>query len=479
MSDEKNSIKLNNQSHSSDITINVINDHSYRYDKLDLINLGICLLVYMIFCFVGGVQECADSRGYIVMKEEREPVYCLFLWFFRSVFGTNIYLNIVVFVQNLLMTFGVWWSVTYLKKRFYLKEYIALLMFSVHFGVAILCQFFAGRSSIYPNSIMTEGITTSLWLVFITLLWKAIDSKNIKSVIVPLVLTALLMDTRKQMAFGFIVFFAVILICWTGTEKYVRKMLTVTLIIVLSVVLSLGINRAYNLVMGRGFNQNTRDANLVLTTSLYVADRVDADLIKEDAVRELFIETMDEIDAKKCNINYAGKGWRSIADHYGEHYDKITIDTTKYKFEDFAVKRGFKEGVEAKQEADRMSNVIVTSLLADNLGKYFKVFMSSFCNGLVNTVAKRNVLLEWYSLVVYIVYIILLVMNLKDRHTKSVGFIGLSVLISIFVNVGVTAALIFTQTRYMIYNMALFYVAFILMAYTSIYKYFVSKGKRI
>ena len=56
MSDENNSIKLNNK-HSNDIAINVINDHSYRYDKLDLINLGICLLVYMIFCFVGGVQE--------------------------------------------------------------------------------------------------------------------------------------------------------------------------------------------------------------------------------------------------------------------------------------------------------------------------------------------------------------------------------------------------------------------------------------
>ncbi|MBO6299782.1 MAG: hypothetical protein J6N53_13155 [Lachnospiraceae bacterium] len=41
--------------------------------------------------------------------------------------------------------------------------------------------------------------------------------------------------------------------------------------------------------------------------------------------------------------------------------------------------------------------------------------------------------------------------------------VGLFVLLAILVNVGVAAALIFCQTRYMIYNMALFYVAGILM----------------
>lgn len=112
-----------------------------------------------------------------------------------------------------------------------------------------------------------------------------------------------------------------------------------------------------------------------------------------------------------------------------------------------------------------MSSVIVSSLLMDNLGTYIRVYMSSMGNGFINTVAKRSNILDYYALVAYIGYIALMIISLIKKETRNVGLVGLSVLIAIVVNVGVTAALIFCQTRYMIYNMALFYMAGILMLY--------------
>ena len=112
-----------------------------------------------------------------------------------------------------------------------------------------------------------------------------------------------------------------------------------------------------------------------------------------------------------------------------------------------------------------MSGVIVSSLLLDNLGTYFRVYMASFANGLINSVAKRNALLDWYALLAYLGYVFLMVMALLQKETRKAGWFGLTVLIAITVNVGVAAALIFCQTRYMIYNMALFYMAGILMLY--------------
>ena len=66
--------------------------------KLDSsrIRLVCCIAFYLAFCFVFGVQMGADSRGYINMVSAREPVYPLFLWAFRSLFGENLYLWIVI-----------------------------------------------------------------------------------------------------------------------------------------------------------------------------------------------------------------------------------------------------------------------------------------------------------------------------------------------------------------------------------------------
>lgn len=447
-----------------------------EYDIKDLIRFLVVLVVYMIFCFTAGVQICADSKGYINMISAREPVYPLFLFVFRSLFGENIYLNIVIVIQNLLMTFGVWWSVTWLKKNHSLNELVAYIMIFVHFGVAFLCQFAAGRSSIYPNSILTEGITTSLWLVFMTLLWKAIKEKTVVSTICPLLLSALMMDTRKQMAVAYIVLAGSVFLLWMKSKGYIKKLAIVAGLSVLSVLLAICGTRLYNLALRGEFAQNTRDMNLVLTTSLYIADKEDALLIDEPEVRELFLETYDILDELECNYKYAGKGWRNLESHYTEHYDLITVETTGPLFIEYAEKLGFAKGMEAEKEADRMSSVIVSSLLKDNIITYARVYLASMGNGLINTVAKRHRILDWYALLAYLGYIAVLVVSLVKKETREAGAIGLSVLVAIFVNVGVTAALIFCQTRYMIYNMALFYVAGILMAYGLI-KSFVIKKK--
>lgn len=427
--------------------------------------LAVCLLFYVAMCLIYGPQLGADSNGYIHMVSAREPVYPLFLKAFRTLFGEADYLYAVAFVQNLLMAFAVWYLTMYLKQKFAWKEWMTYVMIALHFAVALLCQFAAGRASIYPNSILTEGVSLSLWLIFITFLLKAMWEARLRYALYALLLAAVMMDLRKQMAVGYIVLFATLLFGWIGQKGYFRRMAAVAGMILCSVLLALGGTRLYNYVMRGEFVQNTRDMNLVLTTSLYIADQEDAALIEDPVVRELFVQVMDILEEKECNYRFAKHGWRNLEAHYGAHYDKITIDTTGPMFIEYAVEQGFAEGLEAEQEADRMSSVIVRSLLADNLGTYLRVYLASVGNGLINSVAKRNALLDWYALGAFLVYSGLMTVCLLKKETRGAGLFGLTVLISIGVNVGVTAALIFCQTRYMIYNMALFYMAGVLMLY--------------
>ena len=61
-------------------------------------------------------------------------------------------------------------------------------------------------------------------------------------------------------------------------------------------------------------------------------------------------------------------------------------------------------------------------------------------------------------------YIGLLVRNIiKERSVSSASIMGICVLLGIIGNVSLVSAVIFCQTRYTIYNMALFYMAMIIM----------------
>ncbi|MBO6299783.1 MAG: hypothetical protein J6N53_13160 [Lachnospiraceae bacterium] len=375
--------------------------------KLDSsrIRLVCCIAFYLAFCFVFGVQMGADSRGYINMVSAREPVYPLFLWVFRSLFGEKLYLWIVIVLQNLIMAVAVWWSTEEIGKRFSLPGIVQAGMIAVHFGVACICQFLAERGAIYSNMIMTEGITISMWLFFMGLVFRAVLDENKKALVIALLLAAFMMDTRKQMAVGYITICAAVFFGRMGKDalkEYLKKLVIVVCGCVLSLVLALGGTRLYNFVLRGDFVQNTRDMNLVLTTTLYAADKEDAILIEEERVRELFVLTMEKLEETESNYRFAGSGWRALEEHYENHFDVITIDTTGHLYIDYAVERGFAEGIEAEQEADRMSAVIVRSLFADNLGTYLRIYGASFLNGLINTVAKRSSLLDWYALAAYI-----------------------------------------------------------------------------
>ncbi len=432
------------------------------------IRLIVCLTFYLVLCFVFGVQLCADSNGYIRMDSAREPVYPLFLWTLRSIFGESRYLEVVILLQNLLMGVSVFWITDEIGREFALKEREIAVMILFHFGVALLCQFVAGRASVYPNSIMTEGIAMSMWLLFLTLLFRVVLYAKTKDMVMALILAAVMMDTRKQMAVGYIALLGSVILAWIGRmtpKEYLKKTVVCLAGIIGSVVLAMAGTRLYNYALRGNFAQNTRDMNLVLTTSLYVADPEDERLIEEETVRELFSKTMDALMESESNYSFAGKGWRNLQTHYAGHFDMITIDVTANGFIDYAVERGFTPGMEAEQEADRMSTVIVKSLLADNLTTYVRIYLANMAEGLINTVAKRHALLDWYALFAYVAYLCLTIGCLCVKECRKVGILGLAMFIAVFANVGVTAALIFCQTRYMIYNMAMFYsVGFVMAA---------------
>ena len=114
---------------------------------------------------------------------------------------------------------------------------------------------------------------------------------------------------------------------------------------------------------------------------------------------------------------------------------------------------------------DEIMSTINRSVMPHNAMNILGSFFDNVLSGLITTVAKRNILLNWYSFFIYIIYILLLVWNIRIRgHEKTAVLAGLT-LLAIAGNVTLVSLVIFCQTRYTIYNMGLFYICLVIMLY--------------
>ena len=155
--------------------IKLINEKLYRtLEKWDIGLLIVCVGFYLFFPFYDGPVWCVDSPSYATMSISREPLYPTFLWIFRKLFGESGYLLPVVLVQSIIAAYATWKLAVTIKSYFHNSRLLSVLSVCFQFAVTILCRFVAIRGSSYIDSIMTEGLGLSLYVLFMVQLYKYI-----------------------------------------------------------------------------------------------------------------------------------------------------------------------------------------------------------------------------------------------------------------------------------------------------------------
>lgn len=446
-------------------------------DKVYISVLGILIFAfYLFFAFFDGVVICVDSPSYIEMSIGREFFYPALLAVFRMVFGEQYLLGVVV-LQSLL-TACVTWNVTvYFKRQFSLNNILTSLIAFVFVAVSLLNRFVAGRGSMYSNSIMTEGITIPLFLWFFRYLYEYLITSKKGILTKAVVITGILIATRKQMyvalALLVIVVFYVYFTKNTENKKPNLKiglkalfragMLGVSLI--LSVML---LEHSYNYIVRGKFVGHSSDSRFVLTMVMYTSEAEYAEKLP-DELQPLFLDIYEKCDEQGYLMHSVGEGWYNNVVHFGDYYDLIQINTMQPAIMDYAEK--FSEnGTERALFTDEITNVMISSLLPTTAPRIARVLFNNFLSGLITTVAQRNHILIWYSVVAYLGYIGLMLYYRKlAGKNDTVVNLCLLTLLSIVINVGLVSAVIFCQTRYTIYNMPLFYISGIILLW-NLYK---------
>ncbi len=438
-----------------------------KIDLFTVINFLACMLFYVFFAFLDGAVICVDSPSYINMQSSREPLYPILLALARCIFKggqEGDYLAAVAFFQSILMAVSVFALEEYLRKKLNVSKIASVLVMLIPLAVSLLCRFAARRGSMYSNSILTEGIAIPLYLLFFRFLIEYIASNTQKSLCWSLALSFLMISTRKQMLFAFVLLlFAIIYVA--GRKKKAGYGIATVL---LSIILVFGANMifdvGYNYMVRGERTTHSSDIRFIATVAFYTADREDAVFIEDADVRELFLEIYDTCEEQGYLGHSAGKGWKERVSHFGDNYDKIQIDTMWPQTSAYVQQHFDCSNAQISEYEDEIMGQISKDVIPRYIGQVIRIFWDNFLAGMVLTVSQFHPVLIYYSIVVYMIYLILLIISSKTDKDKKVFLFSAAVFIAVVFNVGLVSLVIFCQTRYTIYNMALFYIALIVMA---------------
>lgn len=432
---------------------------------------GISILYYLFFFFLDGAIICHDSPNYIDMNFSREPFYPLFLAILRGLFFWNdsFYLTAAVFLQSLLAAIAAASFVNYIRKEWKLHTLLSLLLLVFPLFTSFLCRFGAKRSAMYSNSILTEGIAISLYLLFFRYLLEYRQHQTKKSFWGCLILCIILLSTRKQMAIVTALFCLVLLASeWKHSIK--KGVLKAFLTGMLILAVSLLFDRGYNYCLRGEFVGHSNDNRFVSTMIFYTAERSDSAYINDPALRELFLQIYDTCDEKGYMMHSAKEGWNNENNHFGESYDMIQLYELVPSLTEYVGTHYDLVQTDIERTIDEINTVFISSLLPHELPKIGRVLVNNFLSGLITTVAKNNTILIYYTVAVYLLYLLILAVLIIRKRKSPIGdslskTIQLSVytLLGIILNLLLVSAVIFCQSRYTIYNMPLFYISFVMM----------------
>ncbi len=459
-----------------------VKSRGMRKKKTDFIPAVIFILFFGILFLTGEPIYVGDTFQHENQMVMREPGYALLIQLLRFLAPQKHYW-ILIALQNLLAVVANSMVLTFMRQRFSLRLPESLLFTVILLIPHLMTPFFSSTHLVLTNALMTEGILFSLYpLAFVSLLkmmeaGKAISRESFCTIGWFFLLSMI----RGQIMVLFIVWFLVAYALavkngiWETNkttekgntfvlaENIARQGLIAALAVIIIAFSARSIFiRGYNFLEQGLFIETVSGKAMSFANVLYVADREDGEAIADDALRTLFYEIYDSADASKMNYKYASPGLLNRAKHHEQCHDELNFTYFAEPTKQFLIQtQGL--SVEHYQElmaaVDQVAEKLSAALMPQVLLRYLRNYMSVTALGFVRTVSYENLLLAWYAVLVYLAAVMLTIKLFRsDRGSQAAPFMAV-VLLTIIGNVCATALMIQCTSRYMIYNLPLFYMA--------------------
>lgn len=439
------------------------------------------------FCFLllfFGVGQYPDSATYIGYNTGREPLYPLFLTLCRKLAGETHFMWAAALLQNVFAFFAFWYLYCFFVRKFQLNRLFRIAALLVILAPHLMTSVFTPSGIVLTNAILSEGLTVSLYPLFVTLLLEAFYREKKGWFLAASYVSALLLSlARGQLMTMILVWFVVSAAAFVrsafarkkesdrnASAKRLCGMLLVLLAATaLGFVLRQAVMRTYHESMTGGVVHANTGGNITLLTNvLYSTDEqaiaaAKAELSERDAA--YLQEIYERMREQGFCASDAGGGFHARILHHEDSHDKIKFDilydllSAGVWQEWYELPEGAKDGFEMSVDEDKMAGRLMKAVLPHEISDFLKTYLFVAAGGFVRTVALLSPLFSVYALLIYVVAAALMCYLFKREGSRDAAWLMAVVLLMIAANVCATALTIMCLSRYMIYNMTLFYLA--------------------
>ncbi len=441
------------------------------------------LLFFGILWYLSPIGIYPDSGSYISLQSGREPLYPLFLVFFRLLFrekdtivwlaasgqldsekameliNTWPALRVTVFVQSVAAAAACWYLTMVIRKVFALNGALTILTGLCTLIPYVVTPLASSSHMVLNKAVLTEGLTFPMSAVYTGCMIKGLleQDQKAKHYGSALIWALLLVLTRNQMLVTLAVWLVVVYFEILKSRRWKLFFLPLLCLVAFMGCKTL-CGRFYGLFAHEGYQGASTGSYNLLTTLLYLSDAEDASLLTDDTMRELFQEMHGRMEAQGMTRADAPEGILQRAYHYEEYYDRIGFDIQQPCLFGYAEAQGIADG-QALNAVIAITTRMVRELFPGLAGAYLSNYLATVVSGLTRSVAASGVIMGIYAAVIYfLAAALMLYLFRKDRQSKA-ALLMLFTLLLIFANVFATALMIMCLSRYMIYHTALFYIA--------------------
>lgn len=444
-------------------------------NRIDVVALVLICVLFGYFAIFHGTYEYGDSFQYAHQYPMREPVYSLLIQFFQIIAHDNYMLPLGIF-QNILAVICVYWTYIRLCRIYKLNSLFRLGTVALLLAPHIITPVASQTHMILTNSVMTEGITMSLYYVWFTILLGILadyyDEKNqIIINVISVCLAMLLALTRGQMAVCLIlwlivsVYKALVQFFANKSDSYrikgiAKKLLIYVVILAIVFVAKSQITKIYNQLETGYYVDTVSSKPMLLANIAYVCDESDADYINDADLKEAFRTIVSNAKNDGYSVGYATGSVIDRALYHEKCHDILNFEYIDPEIRKVIYKQGIDEDkfLSLMIEEDRICGDMSKALLPNIATKYLKNYFVIVALGFVRSVAIEKFGLSIVAVLMYIFAIVLCVYGAIKRKAGKQIISMLLVLIAICGTVCGTSLMIQCIGRYMIYNLPFFYI---------------------
>lgn len=433
-------------------------------DRKKSIGIFVILVCFFFGTFAAyGIGVYNDSEQYIAMHIHREPLYPLFLAFFRMIAGESMGLVLVAAAQNLLMVFAIFFLIEYLCKKFSLGLLGELILLVLELMPHLITRYVSALGIFLENSVMSEALCLPLFHFFILFTLRMLFEEKNTDMALSLLFAFLLSITRGQMMTTILIWMLVAgfeIVCHKG---YKRLVIPVIAVICVFGFRSLFVH-TYNYMVTGYFMGNTYGKVNTLTNVIYACDRESGEVFEEGSLeRDFFDRFYEGAEVLGANYKYAGDTIGERAAYLEEHHDILKFQVLEADMSAYFFGLGKVDYYQQSSMSDEMAGKMMSKLFPACFGQWFYDYLLLCRNGFIRSIAVVHRWINWLALMIYFAAVGLAVMIFrKNKNSLAVRVMGIAMLF-IGANVCATSLTIMCLSRYMIYGFSLFYMAFFLL----------------